>query len=100
MDNTQVLIDKLTTAISFKFKDDATSPNLTISKLRKGYYCSVVRYPKGAPALKNKIVVCKAEADSLETAIINVIGAFLTFADHQPDPIQELAQLTATSKGK
>jgi len=53
------LIDKLTNAVSFKFKDDATSPNLTISKLRTGYYCSVVRYSKQGAAQK-KVVVCKA----------------------------------------
>jgi hypothetical protein len=90
MDNTQELIDKLTTAISFKFKEDGTSPNLTISRLRKGYYCSVVRYAKGA-APKNKVVVCSATADTLATAVEKVAIAFLKVADPQPDPLQELA---------
>jgi hypothetical protein len=97
MDTTQNLIDKLTTAISFKFKDDATSPNLTISKLRKGYYCSVVRYAKG-PQAKNKVIVCKAEGDSLDAALKGVTLAFLVFADPQPDPIQELVKLAETPK--
>lgn len=89
MNNVQELIDKLATAISFKFKEDATSPNLTISKLRHGYYCSVVRYTKGA-APKNKIVVCKAESDTLEGAVKGVVGEFLKVAKPQPDPLQEL----------
>jgi hypothetical protein len=98
MDTTQNLIDKLTSAISYKFKDDGTRPNLTISRLRKGYYCSVVRFPKGAKDTKNKIVVCKAEADSLDAALKGVTMAFLVFADHQPDPIQELVVLAETPK--
>jgi hypothetical protein len=89
MNNVQELIDKLATAISFKFKEDATSPNLTISKLRHGYYCSVVRYTKGS-APKNKIVVCKAESDTLEGAVKGVVGEFLKVAKPQPDPLQEL----------
>lgn len=98
MDTTQNLIDKLTNAISFKFKDDGTRPNLTISRLRNGYYCSVVRFPKGAPANKSKVVICKAEADSLDAALKGVTMAFLVFADPQPDPIQELVKLAETPK--
>ena len=96
MNNTQELIDKLTNAISFKFKEDGTRPNLTISRLRKGYYCSVVRFPKG----KGKTVVCKAESSSLDTAIESVTKAFLVLATPTPDPIQELAALVATPKVK
>lgn len=98
MTNVQDLIDKLTVAISFKFKEDATSPNLTISKLRHGYYCSVVRYAKGTPAPKNKVVVCKAEADTLEGAVKAVVGEFLKAAKVQPDPVQELDNLVKGSK--
>jgi hypothetical protein len=94
MDTTEQLIDKLTNAVSFKFKEDATSPNLTISRLRKGYYCSVVRYTKGA-APKNKVVVCKAEADTLASAVEKVAVAFLKVANPQPDPLQELANFAA-----
>ena len=95
MDTTQNLIDKLTNAISFKFKEDGTRPNLTISKLRKGYYCSVVRFPA---AKKGKVVVCNAEAATLDEALKGVTVAFLVFADHQPDPIQELVKLAETPK--
>jgi hypothetical protein len=87
-----LLIDKLTTAVSFKFKDDGTSPNVTISKLRHGYYCSVVRYAKQG-ATQKKVVVCKAEASTLEGAVTGVVGAFLKVAQPTPDPVQELNQL-------
>ena len=97
MDNTQELINKLTNAISFKFKEDGTSPNLTISRLRHGYYCSVVRYPKGPPTLKNKVVVCKAEGSDLDSALKGVTTAFLKVANPQPDPVQELAALANKS---
>lgn len=100
MDNTQELIDKLTNAISFKFKEDATSPGLTISRLRRGFYCSVVRYPKGAATAKNKVVVCKAEAADLDSAIKSVALAFLIALNHRPDPIQELAELASLPKVK
>src|SRR5271166_2147544 len=100
MYKTQELIDKLTNAISFKFKEDGTSPNLTISRLRKGYYCSVVRYPKGAPTLKNKVVVCKAEASDLDAALKAIAVSFLVFADPQPDPLQELANFAAAPQVK
>jgi hypothetical protein len=86
------LIDKLASAVSFKFKEDGTSPNVTISKLRHGYYCSVVRYGKSGASFK-KIVVCKAEASTLEAAVTSVIGAFLKVARPQPDPLQELDKL-------
>lgn len=87
------LIDKLTTAVSFKFKDDGTSPNVTISKLRNGhYYCSVVRYAKSGGTQK-KVVVCKAETSNLEDSVKNVVAAFLKIAAPQPDPLQELDKL-------
>lgn len=90
MDNTQELIDKLTSAISFKFKNDGMMPNLTVSRLRHGYYCSVVRFPTG----EKKKVICKAESDNLADALKEVTTAFLIFADSKPDPIQELAAVS------
>lgn len=87
------LIDKLTSAVSFKFKEDGTSPNVTISKLRNGhYYCSVVRYAKSGGTQK-KVVVCKAETPSLEDSVKNVVAAFLKVAQPQPDPLVELDKL-------
>jgi hypothetical protein len=98
MTNVQELIDKLASAISFKFKEDGTSPNLTISKLRHGYYCSVVRYAKGTPAPKNKVVVCKFTGDTLESAVKGVVSEFLKVAKPEPDPVQELDSLSKSSK--
>jgi hypothetical protein len=87
------LIDKLTNAVSFKYKEDATSPNLTISRLRNGhYYCSVVRYAKSGGTQK-KVVVCKSETANLEDSVKNVVNAFLKIAQPQPDPLQELDKL-------
>ena len=91
--DTLELIDKLTNAVSFKFKDDATSPNLTISKLRNGqYYCSVVRYAKTG-AVQKKVVVCKSTTPNLEDSVKNVVNAFLKIAQPAPDPLQELNKL-------
>lgn len=91
--DTLELINKLTSAVSYKYKDDATSPNLTISKLRNGhYYCSVVRYAKSGGSQK-KQVVCKSETPLLEDAVKNVVNAFLKVAQPQPDPLQELDKL-------
>lgn len=101
MSNVQEVIDKLTNAISYKFKDDGTSPGLTISRLKQGqYYCSVVRYPSGAASKKNKVVVCKAEASTLEDAVKGVAVAFLVHADYKPNPIEALAELAGTPKAK
>jgi hypothetical protein len=86
------LIDKLTNAVSFKYAEDATSPNVTISKLRKGYYCSVVRYAKSG-AVQKKVVVCNAKADNLGDAVKSVVTAFLKIAQPQPDPLSELDKL-------
>jgi len=100
MKTTQELIDKLTSAISFKFKEDGTSPGLTISRLKnKNYYCSVVRYPKaGTVATKGKVVVCKAEAASLSEAVEKVAAAFLKVADVELNPLQELAKVAEELK--
>ena len=93
MSDMQVLIDKLTSAVSYKFKDDATSPNLTISKLRHGYYCSVVRYTGHHLAKGSKVIVCKAEGSSLEEALQSVAKEFLAKANVQRDPLQELGDV-------
>ena len=102
MSDIQNVIDKLTSAISYKFKEDGTSPGLTISRLKQGqYYCSVVRYPSGgAASKKNKVVVCKAEAGTLDAAVKAVAQAFLIHADHKPNPIEELAELAGLNAPK
>jgi len=80
------VLDKLTNAVSFQFKQDGTKPNVTISKLKNGYYGSVVRYSG-----KDKKVVCKAESPTLAELIPNLAKAFLIVAAQSPrDPLQEL----------
>lgn len=93
--NTEVLLDKLAKAVSFKFKEDKTAPGVTVSVLKKGYYCSVVRY-SGAFA-KGKVVVCAAKADTMNGAIEEAARVFLTKTVVVRDPLQELdAQLRNT----
>ena len=91
-DETVALLNKLTEAISYKYKGDAAAPNITISKIPHGYYCSVVRYIKGT-GIKGggKVVVCKTEASTLESALEAVVDEFLNTVGKQTDPIQELS---------
>jgi|SRR5208282_3138433 len=87
------VLDKLTVAVSFQFKQDGTKPNVTISKLKDRYYGSVVRYPG-----KEKKVVCKAESSSLEELIPNLAKAFLIVTKSPPDPLQELSASVKASE--
>jgi hypothetical protein len=86
--NIEILIDKLTKAISYRYRDDKTAPGLTVSALKKGYYCSVVRY-QGAFA-KDKVVVCKAKADLLSAALNDLTLQFLGTPDLVADPVEDL----------
>jgi hypothetical protein len=86
--NTEVLIDKLTKAISYRYRNDKTAPGLTVSALKKGYYCSVVRYEE--PFAKGKVVVCKAKSDSLAGALNELTTQFLGTKDSPVDPVQDL----------
>lgn len=86
--DTRTLIDKLTVAISYYYREDKTSPGLTISKLKTGYYCSIVKY--GGTYGNSKEVICKATADRLHLALQDVALQFLNIAYQPKDPIQEL----------
>jgi hypothetical protein len=94
--NTDVLLDKLTRAIAFKYREDKTVPGLTVAALKKGYYCSVVRY-SGAFA-KGKVVVCSARGNTLSTALKGVAEKFLTTAKVAFDPLQELGEIVRNVK--
>lgn len=96
MDTTQELIDKLTKAISFQFKTDKTAPGLTISSLKTGYYCSIIRYDQ--PFGKGKVVFCKAKATTLPAALTAVSKEFLGKSAHPKDPVQELDAFVETVK--
>jgi len=95
MNTTEVLIDKLTKAISHKYREDKTAPGLTVAALKKGFYCSVVRYD-GAFG-NGKVVVCKAKADTLDSALKSVASQFLTIAAQPKDPVQELDELVRSA---
>lgn len=90
--NTQVLINKITKAISHQYKTDKTTPGLQIAALRNGtFYVSVVRYAK--PFGKEKSVVCKAKDPNLDVALKNVASQFLIMQARAKDPVDELNDL-------
>lgn len=88
--NTQLLINKLILAISYQYHEDKTSPNLTISALKKGYYCSIVRY--SGTFGSSKEVVCKSNRDTLDAAVQDVANQFINRFYFPKDPLQELAE--------
>jgi len=91
MISVEQLVDSLTKAISYKFRDDKTAPGLTVSALKKGYYCSIVRYD--GPFARDKKIVCKAKADSLNEALRSVADQFLNADTTPQDPVQQLGAL-------
>jgi len=91
MSNTDQLIEKLTSAVSYKFREDKTAPSVVVSQLKKGYYCSVVRY-NGAFA-KDKKVVCNARGADLPGTLKELANKFLVVAAEPKNPVQELGEL-------
>lgn len=89
--STDQLMEKLVKAVSFKFREDKTAPGVTTSALKKGFYCSVVRY-SGAFA-KGKQVVCHARGDDLPTALKTLASTFVALSSQPKDPVQELGDL-------
>lgn len=85
------LMDKLVNAISYKYKDDKTVPGLTIARLKKGYYCSVVRYC--GPFARDKEVVCNARGDDLTSALKKLATTFVQMSAVTKTPLQELGDL-------
>lgn len=86
--NIEQLMDKLTDAVAFKFKDDKTAPGVTVSRLKKGYYCSVVRY--GGAFARDKQVVCHVRGDDLPTALTSLAKTFVSMNAQPKNPVQEL----------
>lgn len=87
----QELIEKITKAVSFKYREDPTAPNVTISFLNNGYYCSIVRYTGAFSS--GKKVLCKAQNASLEVALKDIANQFLLIAARSQNPLQELSEL-------
>lgn len=94
MSNTEQLMEKLAKAVSYQYRDDKTAPGLVVSSLKKGYYCSVVRYSQAFA--KGKQVVCNARGDDLPTVLKDLAGKFLTINAGPRDPVQELGALVGS----
>lgn len=87
--STDIILNKLIKAVSFKFKEDLTAPGVTVSFLKNGeYYCSVVRYHEAFA--KGKEVVCSGHGLSLHDAVLNAAQSFLKIVVPTPDPITDL----------
>jgi hypothetical protein len=82
------LIDKITSAILFKYKGDPSNPSLLISKLDNGhYYCSIVRYDEKYG--RGKRVMSSASNLHLATALKEVAKKNLS-EDQTVTPVKEL----------
>jgi hypothetical protein len=84
------LIVKLSKAVSFAYKEDATSPGVVVSHLKNGQvYVSVVRY--STKFAKGKQVVCNAYANDIDTALSKVSETFLSKVVIPPtNPLEDL----------
>lgn len=89
MKEESLLINKITKALSYHYREDKTSPNITISFLKSGYYCSLVRY--GGPFSNHKEVICKSTKDTLYLALQDVANQFLNIVGGPKNPVQELS---------
>lgn len=87
--DTDQLLDKLTNAVTFKYKDDKTAPGVTVSKLKKGYYCSVVRYNQAFA--KGKQVVCTSRGEKLSDTLLTLAQTFVSLNAAPKDPLQSLS---------
>lgn len=99
--STQELVDKISKAISFKYGDDASSPGLQVSFLKKGpnkdkFYVSIVRYGKAFG--KDKAVLCASTSPVLDEALQDVAVKFLSIDPVQETPIDQLNSLIAKKK--
>lgn len=95
---TEQLINKITKAITFQYKTDATAPGLTVSNLKTGeYYCSIVRWTGSGKSAK-KTVVCKARSTSLDESLKELAKQFLSLNKVPRNPVQELGELVLPIK--
>lgn len=97
MNSDITLLDKLTKAIAFAYKDDKTAPGVTVASLPKGqYYCSIVRYD-GAFG-KGKKVLCSAQGNSLGAAVKAAADEFLLISvKPAKNPLDELHDMVKGS---
>ena len=85
------LLTKLTSAVSFHYKNSHVAPGVTISYLpTKEFYVSIIQY--GA-SHRDKKVMHKVKDYSLERAIKAVTREFLNSISIERNPIDELKDI-------
>ena len=90
MEDLQLLLNKLTQAVSYKYKGGC-APGVTISYLpNKQYYVSILKY--GRDHL-DKRVMHSAKSESLADALDNVTNQFLRAQAVDKNPVDELRDL-------
>ena len=83
--NVELLMKKLTAAITYSFPTDGTAPGLVLSSLKDGRsYASIVRYI-GA----DKIVVKNAYGSCFKDCLLE-LARYVENLDKQKNPIDEL----------
>lgn len=88
------LLTKLTKAVSYAFRKDATCPGVLFSTLKDGsVYASIVRYGNDDGFKNGKKVVCKVSASDAETALNALSKEFLKTAQQEPNPIDVLRSM-------
>ena len=85
--NVEDLMNKLTDAVAHQYRDDKTAAGVVISKIKSGYYCSVVRYSQSFA--KGKEVICRAKASTMLEAVRQVSEEFVKKA-HEVNPVDHL----------
>jgi hypothetical protein len=89
--NFDKLLANLTSAVSYSFRKDATSPGVLVSTLKDGsFYASVVRYGNQFP--KGKEVVCKAKGSDLVAVLTALANEFLGLAPQNKNPLDLLRE--------
>jgi hypothetical protein len=92
MINTDKLLAQLTRAVSYAYKQDATSPGVLVSSLKDGsVYTSIVRYASSFP--KGKKVMFNAKGATLNEALDSLIENFLKGVSAEMNPIDSLRNL-------
>ncbi len=86
--DTQLLVEKLIKAISYRFREDEITPELHVSALKNGYYCcSVIRYNGNS-----KEIIYNVAADTLIFALQQINCQFLHNELHEYWEKQNLSE--------
>ncbi len=87
--STEQLLEQLSKAVSYAYREDGTCPSVLISSLRdKEFYVSIVRY--GAQFANNKSVICNTQDVSLREALLKLTTLFLNKVVVKKNPIDSL----------